>query len=112
MGRITRSRSTRNSLGWSPKEPELGRSRVGEGAPSVAKELALEKGFGNGGAMDGHQRALAPAAPAVNRASHELLARPAFSGDEDRRIRRRHPLDEVVDVSHGRSLTEDLVEAG
>ena len=63
--------------------PRLG---VGEGAPRVAEELALEELLGHRGAVDGDEGSLRARAARVERPRDELLAGPALAGDEHRRV--------------------------
>src|SRR5690606_10508614 len=69
--------------------------RVGEGAPLVPEELALEEGARDGPAVHRHEGAPRPAPLFVQRAGDQLLARPALALDE-----------------HGRVVAGDLAERG
>src|SRR5262249_28287961 len=64
-------------------------SRLG----GVAKQLALENGLGDRGAIDGHEGIRAARGPVMNRPGDQLLARSAFANDQDRRIEVRNFFD-------------------
>jgi hypothetical protein len=57
------------------KSPDAGLLGVRERAARVAEELALEQRLGHRCAIDGHERALAPAAALVEDVSDHLLSR-------------------------------------
>ncbi len=63
-----------------------------EGALLVAEELGLEQGRSDGGAVDGHQRALAARA-GVQGVGGELLAGARFAGHQHRELRGRDGLE-------------------
>jgi hypothetical protein len=51
---------------------------AGEASPNVSEEMALHQGFGNGGAVQDHERAIRPQTQVVNRLGEELFARAGF----------------------------------
>src|SRR5690606_4057378 len=74
--------------------------RAGEGAALVAEEFRFEQGFGNRGAIDGHEAVLAPARQLVQSARENLLAGPALADERHRRIRGSKLLDLPADPEH------------
>jgi hypothetical protein len=91
------------------EEATLLRLRSCERASFVSEQLALDQLAGDRGAVDAHEGpALAQGEP-VDRAAHELFARPALTEDEHARARRRHPLELAVEPLHGRALADHLV---
>ena len=66
--------------------------------------------FGHRRAVDGDERPRGPRAARVDGLRHELLARPALSRDEDRRVGVRDALDEVVGLGHLRRGAHHLLE--
>src|SRR5439155_23976196 len=69
------------------EQPAPRRVRAGKGALLVPEQLALENPLGERGAVDREIRTVGAAAALVQRAGDQLLARAAFAGDEDRRLR-------------------------
>ena len=57
----------------------LGLAGVGEGATLEAEELGLEQGFGDGGAVDADEGALATGAFPVDQARNEPLPGAGFA---------------------------------
>src|SRR5262249_36596714 len=80
----------------------LVRDGAGERALLVAEELALDERRRDRRAVDADERSLSTRRVLVQRARDELLAGARLAGDEHRRRRVRHLLDEA----------EDLLEAG
>src|SRR5207247_8989032 len=89
-------------------EPPLDRSR--EGAALVSENLALDKRLGNGGAVDGDERALAAAGALVDRPRDPLLAGAALAVAQDRRAARGGRLDPPLRHLHRRRLAHALSE--
>ena len=56
--------------------------RAREGALLVTEQLALQKLFGQRGAVDGHERLGGALAVRMDGARHQLLARPGLAQDE------------------------------
>src|SRR5205814_6036741 len=56
--------------------------RPGEGAAHVAEELGFEQGWRERRAVDGPKRSPGAGALGVDRARHELLARPGLAADQ------------------------------
>src|SRR5690606_13754618 len=56
-----------------------------EGALFVAEQLALDQGFGNGGAIDRDERAVGSRAVAMEEERNDILAGPRRAFDERRR---------------------------
>ena len=90
------------------EQPGARRLGVGERAPGVAEQLALEQRLGHGRAVDGDERARAPASGVVQRARHQLLAGAALAGDEHRGVGVGHPLDQLVHLPHGGALADQV----
>ncbi len=84
------------------EEPELVDGGAGERAAHVAEELGLEQGLGHGAAVHGHERPRRARARVVDGLGDDLLAGAGFALDQQRRVRRRHALDEVEYGLHGR----------
>ncbi len=59
---------------------------AGERAFFVAEEFTLQERFGNGAAIDRHERPVFAGAALMNRQGHHLLASAAFPQDQDRRF--------------------------
>ena len=79
------SRNTRAALGLH-QQPGAVLAGVGERAPLVAEQLALQQGLGHRGAVDGHERPAPPLAAFVQRLGDQVLARAALPRDEHGRI--------------------------
>ena len=75
----------------------------------MPEQLALEQGLGDGGAVDRDKRAVGAWAVAMNSAGHELLAGPAFAGDEHGRVRGRDTRDAAVHLAHRRAFADHVV---
>ena len=73
----------------------------GERTLLMAEEFAFEQVFGDGAAIDGDHLALAARAVFVHGLGDELLAGAALAGDEDRRIRARHPAHQFENLLQG-----------
>ena len=67
----------------------------------IAKQLALQKIFGEGGAVDGDEGLARPAPRLVDGLGHKLLASAALPQDEHRHVRAGHLLNLVVKPLHG-----------
>src|SRR5262249_4050464 len=61
-----------------------------ERAALVAEELRLQQRLGQGGAVDGQEGTVGPAARGVNRARDDFLAGAALAGDQHGGLRRGH----------------------
>ena len=77
---------------------------AGERPLQVSEELALDQAGAERGQADRQERAVAPAAVAVDRPGDQLLAGAALAGDEDRDVGRRDQGDALEQVLHGRRL--------
>src|SRR5208282_4888774 len=60
--------------------------RAGKCAAHVPEQLALEKFFGEGGAIDDDERLALAAAPSMNLAGDDVLAGAAFAGEQNSRV--------------------------
>src|SRR5207244_7706809 len=89
-------------------EPPLDRSR--EGAALVSEDLALDERLGNGGAVDGDERALAAVGALVDRPRDQLLAGAALAVDEDRGAAGGGQLDPPIRLLHVLRLAGELSE--
>src|SRR4029079_3381460 len=85
------------------------RSGASECALFVAEQFALQKGFGDGGAVDGHEGLLRAGAVAMQGASHQLFSRPAFALDEDGGVCGCYAANEIEYLAHGGTSTHHVV---
>src|SRR5690606_34165303 len=81
--------------------PDLGSHRAGEGSPLMTEQLALQKSFGDGGAVDADKRLRLAVGMKVNGLGDQLLARAALAGDQDRDVVGDHLLQNGVHLAHG-----------
>src|SRR5882672_10733286 len=87
----------------------LGIARVGEGAALVPEELVLEELLLEGGAVEGQEGGLAPAALEVDRAGDQVLSGSALPLDQNRRgFALRDLGDQVPDLPHRGRFAHDL----
>ena len=85
----------------------LPRPRVGEGAPLVAEQLALQQRLRNGGAGDVHEGAVGPLRGVVDRLGDDVLADARLALQQHRRGRRGGDLlDHVEDGAHRRRAAD------
>src|SRR5205809_60198 len=89
---------------------QLGFDRAGECALLVAEELAFEEGLGNRRAIDANITRIATVTERVQRAGDELLAGAAFAKDQDRGMRLRNRLDQLLEFAHARRFADDLLQ--
>jgi hypothetical protein len=89
------------------EEPLLVAHGAGERALDVSEDLRLEQGLGQGAAVDGEEGAVRALARVVQGFRDELLAGARLAPDEDRRVGRRHPGDQLEDVAHLRRAGDD-----
>ena len=82
--------------------------RAGERAAFVTEELAFEQGFGDGGAVDLHERAGRAGAPGMNDIGQHFLADAAFAGNQHARVRRRDQRHIAKDGLHQRAFGDDV----
>src|SRR5205823_13508663 len=87
-----------------PQEPRVVAIRARETAARVAEELRLEQRVGDAGAVDRHERSLAPAAAAVNQPRDDLLADARLARDQHLRVRPRGCFDFLVESSNDGAL--------
>ena len=73
---------------------------AGEGALGVPEQLALEQGVRQRSAVDADQGAIGTAGVAMDRASHDILAGPRLSSQQDADIRPGHPLGSFEQCQH------------
>ena len=91
------------------EQPGARAIRPGERPALVAEQLALEQGFGEAGAVDGDELAVAPGAAGVDQPGGQLLAGPRLAVD-DHRLARGHDLVEPrVHLLHGGGGADDAV---
>src|SRR5262249_51637395 len=81
--------------------------RTREGTARVAEELALKDLARNGAAVDSDKWLPGPWASHVDFFREQLLAGAGFAGDEHRRVRRRHGIDLLQDLSERATVTND-----
>jgi hypothetical protein len=70
----------------------------------MPEDFRLQKLGGNRATVHRDERLVGARRQLMRGAGHELLAGTALTHDEDRRVRRRHFLDESVDLLHQRVL--------
>ena len=75
----------------------------------MSEEFALEKVFGDGGAIDGKEGTVVAGAVLVDRAGHEFFAGAAFAGDHDGCIAVGDAAHHFEDLLHGSRLPDDAV---
>src|SRR5207253_3023920 len=86
--------------------------RAGEGALLVSEELALDQLARQRGAIELHQRTLAPRACVVDRTSDELFARTGLALDQHRAVGRSHLRDLAEHAAQRRRIADDRVPVG
>src|SRR5262249_10126618 len=82
--------------------------RARERALLVAEELALEERLLQRAAVEDDERRLGAAAPGVDGARDQLLARAALALDHDARVGGRHLADELAHAFERRRLADEL----
>src|SRR5262249_9014103 len=92
------------------KEAALIHLRIREGASQVAKQLALEELFRNGGAVDRHRRSIPAIAVVMNRLGRQLLTSSTFAGDQEIRRTVGHTPDQIKYLLHRFALADDLMK--
>jgi hypothetical protein len=85
-------------------------SRAGKGTFGVAEELGLEKRFGHGGHVDGHERLRCPEAGAVDGQGKQFLSRSALPRDEDWQVTQGMQFRFLQGLLHGKGLCADVPE--
>ena len=80
---------------------------AGEGAFLIAEKFTLQKGIGNGDAVDYQKRFVVPQTVLVDCAGGQFLAGAGFTPDQHCGLRRGHPADAFVDVLHFRAAADD-----
>src|SRR5216684_4514111 len=81
------------------------RSGAGKSSALVPEQVAFQQRLRNSRAVNRDERFGGAAAVAVQGASRELLPRPALAFDENRRVRRSRPSQELIDLLHARAFT-------
>jgi len=89
-------------------EPIMGFVRTRKSALAVTEKFAAHQLFLQGATVLDDQRLLSSLAPQVNGTGHDILARPTFTGDQDRDIGRRHFFNEIMDLLDTRRATNKL----
>jgi hypothetical protein len=89
---------------------------VGQGprerALDVAEELALEETLGEGAAVDGHERMVAPTAHRVGGSRDQLLSGSGFPLDEHRARGGSDPRDDPVHIEHALRRAHHAADPG
>src|SRR5262249_39095464 len=93
------------------EEPAARGAGAGEGAADVTEELALAEPVGNGADVDGKERPFPAAAPGVEGARDELLARARVALDEDGAGGRLEPAEGCHHLPHGLAPDEHALVA-
>ena len=127
--RISRTWMARSSFTWSRagisvissrkrvpalgggEETDLVGDRAGERALHVPEELGLHQPLGDGSAVDGDERLVAPVAVEVDGAGHQLLAGAALARDHDGGRAVGDLADGVEHLDHPAALADDVLEA-
>ena len=91
------------------KFPSLVLNGTRKRAALKAEELGFEQLGWKRGAVDLHERLVAPKRGRVEGPRHELLAGAALSPDQDGDIGVGHPFDEIVDLGHSFAVAEKQV---
>ena len=86
--------------------------RAGKGPGLVAEDLAFDQVARDGGAVDRDERPCRARAALVKQVGDNLLAAARRAGDQDRRIRRREPVDAVTHRGDGCADADQRGEAG
>src|SRR5207249_10153465 len=81
---------------------------AGERAVLVSEQLGVEERLGQGRAVDGDERAVAPSRALVDRARHELLPGAALALDQNRRRAVGDLLDEGQHAAEGGARADHL----
>ena len=89
------------------EEPDTVAVGAGEGAATMAEELALEQRLRHGGAVDGEERPAPARAHGVDGARHQLLAGPRLALDQDGDGRAGGLGHQAEDRLHGRTGAHD-----
>ena len=77
----------------------------------MAKEFGLQQVLRNRAAINRHERSGGASTAAMDRARHQLLARPRLAHDQHVDVGVRHLLDQLVHAAHGRAGARDVVKA-
>src|SRR5207244_1969696 len=88
----------------------LARLRPGESALFVPEELALHQVFRDRCAIDLYQRPVLARGMEVDRARDQVLADPAFAGEQNGGARGADTFDGREDLLHRRAAPNDVVE--
>src|SRR2546421_25177 len=75
----------------------------------VPKKFALQELFRQRGTINRQKRAGRPAAVLIDRARHQLFARPALSFDQDRYLLGRDPPNRLVNLLHGWAAADNRI---
>ena len=84
---------------------------AGEGPLLVAEQLAFQQRLGDGGAVDGQERLVGPAAVVVQGPGHQFLAGAALAQDQHVDVLRGDPADGLAHLLHDRAAADDAVAA-
>ena len=94
-----------------PQQAGFVADRAREGSLRMSEQDGLKQILGNRRAVDDQKRLRGAAAVAMDRAGHDLLARPAFPRDQNVRVGARDPVDDVEQLQHPRTVADDLRES-
>ena len=75
----------------------------------VAEQLAFQQALRDGGAVDGQERPVGPAAVVVESAGDQFLAGAALAEDQHVHVLRRDAADRLAHLLHDRRAADDLV---
>src|SRR4029453_8273044 len=82
--------------------------RPGERAPLVPEELGLQQRLGERTAVHAHERTILPRGQLVQRLGDQLLTGPGLAEDEHVGPRGGRALDDLEDLTEGRTLPDDV----
>ena len=92
--------------------PDHALGRAGERPLLVTEQFAFQQRFGERGAVEADERAVAARAVLVDRAGDQFLPRPALAADQHRRLRLAHADDLRLDLLERAAVADDVaVEA-
>jgi hypothetical protein len=93
-------------------QPGLAGTRASESPPFMAKELALEQGFGEARTVHGHKRPIPAPAGIMDGLGHQLLASARFALQQHGGLRRGYPGHQLQHGPEGRCAPDQSLGAG
>ena len=83
---------------------------TGKSTPYVTKELAFQKSRRNGCTVNGYKRLFTTGPSLVNRPCNEFFSGSTFSSDQDARLGRSNPSNNIKDILHDIGDTNHVTE--